>query len=294
MTWLAWRQQRLQILISIGLVLLTTAALVYLRFDAASLLPNQAAVRERYQGLVFNMPLFLLALPVLLGMFAGAPLFAREIEQGTLVFGLTQSISRTRWWATKLAVAGLPVTVAVTALGLVGSWALEPVNFLLSSRMSTPLFEIQGTTIGAYTVLAFAIGATAGLLVRSTLAGMAITLVTYLGVLVVVADVLRPHYQAPLYVAERFRPGPLNLPSDAWLVGHGYLDAAGNEISVSRINCQGDIATCFADQGVVQRFSQFHPGDRFWPFQLAESGLVLLLVGGLLALGAWALRRRLS
>lgn len=51
--------------------------------------------------------LAVLCAPGLIGVFWGAPLITRELETGTLRLAWTQSITRTRWLAVKLALAGL-------------------------------------------------------------------------------------------------------------------------------------------------------------------------------------------
>jgi len=286
MIWVAWRQQRAQILVSFAFVALIAALVVYLRIDSSST-TDEDVLSERYSGVLGYLAMFLLLVPVLLGMFAGAPVFAREIEQGTHVFGLTQSVSRTRWWATKLVVAGLPVTVAMTALGLVNAWALRPLNFIMSGRLRTPLFEGQGLVLGAYTAAAFAIGATAGLLVRNTLAAMAITLGGYTATLMVLSNAARSKYAAPLYTTEA-------PPPDAWRVGTGYLDAQGNPASFSPAACDQDsLRACMLEQGVAGQSTWYQPDERFWTFQAVEGGLFLLLAAVLIAVGAWAVRHRL-
>ena len=45
--------------------------------------------------------------PALIGIFWGAPLISRELETGTFRLAWTQSVSRTRWLAVKLGLAGL-------------------------------------------------------------------------------------------------------------------------------------------------------------------------------------------
>jgi hypothetical protein len=288
MTWVAWRQQRAQILLSFALVALLAALVIALRIDASSIPADDLAqLSDRYNGILGYLAMFLLLVPVLLGMFAGAPVFAREIEQGTHIFGLTQSIGRTRWWATKLVVAGLPVTVAMTVLGLVNAWALAPLNFMMSGRMRTPLFESQGLVLGAYTVAAFAIGATAGLLVRNTLAAMAITLGGYAAALVVLSNAARPAYADPLLTT-----GP--APYGAWRVGGEYLDAQGNAVAFSPNRCDGEsFRDCMTQNGVFGQSTLYQPDERFWNFQAIEGGLFLVIAAAVLALGAWALRHRL-
>ncbi|SDI38675.1 hypothetical protein SAMN05192558_11582 [Actinokineospora alba] len=287
MTWVAWRQQRAQLMVAFALVALVAAVMVFVRIDVSSMPGDQGQLSDRYNQFLSYVPMVMLVLPVLLGMFAGAPVFAREIEQGTHIFGLTQSISRSRWWATKLAVAGLPIIIAMATLGIVNAWALGPLNFIMSGRMRTPLFESQGLVLGAYTAVAFAIGATAGLLVRNTLAAMAITLGGYTAMLVVVSNAARPAYADPTYSTGL-------LPTDVWRVESGYLDGAGKPVSIAPEKCGMEtIAECLAGQGVRSEFAWFHAGERFWSFQAIEAGLFAALTAAVLALGAWAVHRRL-
>ncbi|MFD9302933.1 hypothetical protein ACFWCB_09645 [Streptomyces sp. NPDC060048] len=165
----AWRRQRLQLLITALLIAAVGAVLLFYRFDAVSLIQDRgiagclrigvdpcsrsamAALSSEYKTYVSIIPMVLLCLPVLLGVFAGASLFAGEFEHGTHVFGLTQSVSRRRWPATKLLVGGGPVTVLMLVLGLVGAWALTPLNHVTRGPMMTPGFETQGLVPAAYT-----------------------------------------------------------------------------------------------------------------------------------------------
>ncbi|TWP53602.1 ABC transporter permease [Lentzea tibetensis] len=287
MTWVAWRQQRFQVLLSIGIVAVLAAVMAFVRFDALSLGGNEALIDERYGTYLNYLRLVLIALPVLLGMFAGAPLFAREIEHGTHVFGLTQSIGRTRWWATKIAVAGIPVVIAMTVLGLVNAWSSAPLQAVMfGGRLATPTFEIQGLTLGAYTLLTFTLSAAIGLLMRNTLAAMVVTVVVYIPLLGAVANALRPGYGTP--ITSRYQ----DIPRDAWVVESSYVDAAGNQVSFSPAGCTASINDCLTAGGVVQQVA-YQPDDRFWSFQAIEAGLFAVLAVALLGVGAWALHRRL-
>jgi hypothetical protein len=297
MTWVVWRQQRLQILITLGLVLVIAAALVYVRADALTLLPDRAAVSDKYNQFMEYFVLVMLALPALLGMFTGAPLFAREIEQGTHVFGLTQLVSRRRWLVTKVAVAGGSLVLPMLLLGLVAAWALEPLSFVNRGQMAQTMFETQGLTVGAYSLAAFAIGATAGLVLRNTLAAMVLTLVVYGALVMGVANGVRPGYAEP----SRFQ-GPYGVamslePRGSWTVDSGYLDAAGNEVPLSPLDCSRGpepMAVCMTGKGVVARYNDAHLPERFWQFQLTEFALFLTLSGAVFTVGLWASRRRLT
>jgi hypothetical protein len=294
MIWVAWRQQRAQILVTAGVAVVVAAVLVYVRSGVVSLLPDMDAISNQYNQFLVYLPFVMLVLPALLGVFAGAPLFAREIEQGTHVFGLTQSISRTRWWATKLAMAGLPLAVVMFALGLVLAWALEPMNFVMAGRLTSPLFEIQGVTVGAYSVLAFAVGTTAGLLLRNTLSAMVVTIPIYIAVRVAMANGARPRYAEPVYTQDPV--GTYSSHLGSWKIEQGYFDVNGNvtEFSAGVCAVPGNFDDCLHAHGIGGTFSRWHPVERFWSFQLIEAGLFLALSAALLGLGAWALRRRLN
>src|SRR5262249_59666397 len=61
--------------------------------------------------------LALIVVPGLAGMFIGAPLLARDIEQGTHRLLWTQGVPRRRWLATKLALVFGAVAVAAAPVG---------------------------------------------------------------------------------------------------------------------------------------------------------------------------------
>src|SRR5204862_6772101 len=64
----------------------------------------------------------ILGLPALIGVFIGAPLFARELEQGTHVLAFTQSVSRIRWMSSKILVSAGPALAVVAVLQLLVEW----------------------------------------------------------------------------------------------------------------------------------------------------------------------------
>nr|WP_225953244.1 ABC transporter permease subunit [Kibdelosporangium phytohabitans] len=270
--------------------------MVYIRSDAVSLLPDTAKVNDRYGMFLQYFQLLMLLLPSLIGMFVGAPLIAREVEHGTHVFGLTQSVSRTRWLVTKLAMAGGSLALAMFTLGLVTAWALAPLNYR-SARMEPPIFEVQGLTVGVYALLAFAVGATAGLMLRNTLAAMVLTLAVCAVFIVVIGNAVRPHFAEPMtmHVPIETRTS-MRVPDGSWSLSYGYLDASGRPIELDIDKCAlagRAFVECAQGQGAAEEFVRYHPADRFWQFQFIEFGLYILLSAGVLAAGAWASRRRL-
>jgi ABC-type transport system involved in multi-copper enzyme maturation permease subunit len=318
MTWVIWRQQRLTLLISLGIIGLVGAGLLALRLAATAALDDLgltgclpaspdtcpagalAAFDQGFTLIIRLLPLVFLALPVLLGAFTGAPLFAREYEQGTHIFSLTQSISRRRWLTSKVAVAGLPLTCAMLALGLIASWALQPLSYLAYEPMTVPGFESQGLVIGAYFLLAFAISATAGLYLRNSIAAIAAALVLYAAAIVLLGNLARPHYLPPERINVPVGPdaavteSPSRPSEDDWIVAGIYLDADGAPARFSYAECDdmSRIRECLIEQGVITESFDYHPTSRFWAFQAIESGLASVLALLVLALGAWRLRHR--
>lgn len=109
---LTWRQFRMQALVAlvavvvVGVTALATrphlVGLILAAADAPPVIP--AAYLFLRNAFIFVA----IGAPVLVGVFWGAPLVAHELETGTFRLAWTQSISRTRWLATKLAVGVLP------------------------------------------------------------------------------------------------------------------------------------------------------------------------------------------
>lgn len=322
MIWVAWRQQRVQILVSVGLVALVAAVLVIVRFAVMSVLaarglagcwqtaegcraPGLYEAQSQFGSVHFIYELGGLALPALLGLFIGAPMFAREIEQGTHIFSLTQSVSRTRWWTTKALVGGLPVVVAMTGLGVLAGWAREPM-FWLSDRLTTPRFEVEGPTLGAYTLLAVALGAALGLWLRNSLAAMAVTLALYFAVVAGFATTARIHYAPPVQHLQAFTSTPTYPTDIGWHIDEGFFNDDGEPVDVPAMDCinqqsgrdaaidgQDLLETCYREAGAVAYGITYHPADRFWRFQATEVGILGVVSAGVLGWAALAVRRRL-
>ena len=309
MIWLAWRRQRLTVLSVLGLGLVAVIGMLVIRFAALSYMDDHGiagcttagpgcdfttmnAFAEAFMGFQTPMILLMFALPPLVGAFTGGPLFAREIERGTHVFALTQSVGRTRWWSAKILVGFLPVFVATLAIGLFATWAMEPLSYLTSSPIRTPGFETQGVLVAAYTVLAFAIGSTAGLLLRNTLAAMVVTIVLYIALLVTTGSVLRENYAEPITATETIAAEPVrDAHFDAWQIDYAYLDAQDREVDFHVTPDCGEPEECMASQGITQVRWTYHPASRFWRFQFTESALFLGVAVVLVAAGGWAVRR---
>ena len=241
----------------------------------------------------------MLVVPVLLGVFLGAPVLAREFETGTFRFAWTQGCGRFRWAVSKLVLLAVLVTAVTWAFTELFSWYYHA--FLADGQVSRLLplaFGLLGVAFAAWTLAAFAIAAFFGALLRRTLPAMAATLATWTVLAIGTAVWLRQHYQAPLRTTA-------NPPSDAWVLSsyvtgpHGQvlsqraLDQLFQQAPASVQNSANPNAlTNWLAQQHYTQWTSYEPASRFWHFQLIEGGWLLALSAVAIAAAIWLVRRR--
>jgi hypothetical protein len=209
-----------------------------------------------------EVSVLLLVFPVLIGVFAGAPVLARELETGTFRFAWTQGSGRLRWTIAKLVLLAAALTAAAAAFSELFSWYYQPFLTVGRTYRFLPIvFNLSGVDFAAWTLIAFAISAFAGAVIRRTVPAMAASLAAWTVLIVTTMLVLRPHYEAPLTSKHSF-PG-----ATAWVL-NAIFSPAGN--------------------GPVT----YQPGSRFWAFQFIEGGWLLVLALLLGAATIWLVRRR--
>jgi hypothetical protein len=192
----------------------------------------------------------LLIAPALIGIFWGAPLIARELETGTYRLVWTQSITRRRWLAAKLGVVGL-VSVAVAGLlSLMLTWWSSPIDTANANRFGDAMFSLRDITSIGYAAFAFALGVTAGVLMRRTLPAMASTLVVFVAARLAEADWVRPYLLPQVRTVAalsggnsigfslstggvlQIMAGPPNIPN-AWAISSVVVNNAGQSPSAA-------------------------------------------------------------
>ena len=112
--WLTWRQFRTQAVVVFGLLVIVAVALAVTGPHLVHLYDTTvkpcashddcATVTDAFlknDRLLQQLGQVVLVVPALIGIFWGAPLVARELENGTFRLVWTQSVSRTRWLATE-------------------------------------------------------------------------------------------------------------------------------------------------------------------------------------------------
>lgn len=223
MTWLIWRQHRQQAFFGlatfalISLVLVLTGSHMHTVFRSSGLghcLATRShadcgdlegAFESRYATLRQLVPFFMV-LPALLGIFWGAPLIAREVEQGTHLFAWTQGVTRLRWLGSKLFALLALTLLLTTAYALLISWWLTPLDRSTGDRFQLGIFDQQGIVPVAYALFALALGIAAGAVLKKTMPAMAATLVGFVGLRLIVAGIARRHFVSP--VTKKYVPLP--------------------------------------------------------------------------------------
>jgi hypothetical protein len=319
--WVTWRQHRAALAGAVALLGVLGVYLLwmglemhsaYAKVDACH--PAGSAVchnllqsfNQRYygtqQGSVVSsglnaqtVPFLLLAVPILLGVFVGAPVLARELESGTFRFAWTQACGRVRWAATKLILLAAALTVLAYAFSQLFAWYFSP--FLAegkTSKFPMQLFGNLGVDFAAWTLLAFAVAAFLGVMIRRAVAAMAVALATCTVLDVATMMALRQHYATPLVVSGNNPPGS----ESAWLLGQWLGGPNGQRFYPSNIplsvqnSSNPDAFQNWLRTAHITQWWSYVPGSDFWRFQLIEGGWLLGLSALLIAAAIWAVRRR--
>jgi ABC-type transport system involved in multi-copper enzyme maturation permease subunit len=329
MIWLTWRQSRAQTLVAAGALAVlavtfaitgpqlvhlydTTVATCHSHHDCALALHAFAS----QDSLLQNLNIFVMqVVPGLIGVFWGAPLIARELETGTHRLALTQSVSRGRWLAVKLGMTGLASMAAAGLLSLMVTWWSSPLDRISNNLLDPGVFGQRGIAPVGYAAFAFALGVTAGLLIRRTVPAMAVTIAAFAGVQAAFGLWLRAHLIAPLRAVSALNlrwatslgvmtPGNHLLVGvtpqmpGAWIYSSQVTTASGStNLGTAPQSCsQSTMQACTAaiSRMHLRQIVTYQPGSRYWTFQWYETAIYLALA---LALAGfcflWA-RRRLS
>jgi hypothetical protein len=249
MMWLAWRQFRLQACVAVGVLIavaiafvLTGPHLVHV-YDTVVLTcasrGDCPSVTQSFLGrdhLLRDLSLAVILVPALMGMFWGAPLIAREMETGSFRLAWTQSVTRSRWIAVKLTVVGIACMSAAGLYSLLVTWWSSPFDTINDNPFS--VFDLRDIVPIGYAAFAFALGVSAGVLIRRTLPAMAATLVAFAGVRFAVTQWVRPRLISPLHYSGPFKLFTTNgspaIPgkggAGAWITSEVTYNAKGKVI----------------------------------------------------------------
>jgi hypothetical protein len=246
----------------------------------------------------------------------GPPLIAREVETGTHRLAWNQSVTRTRWLATKLAIIG---AAAVATVGLL-SWAITSwahrIDDATGDRITPWIYGARGIVPISYTLFAFILGVTAGMLIRRTVPAMATTLAIYGAAVISMQEWIREHLVSASHVVNPLDTSSLqalgigdgnemtvigsdNLP-DAWVLSNQTITSTGQVFTgpadpqycgpnAGFDKCQEWVGSLGLRQDLT-----YHPANHFWPLQWTETGIFIGLAVLLVGFCFWWIRRRIS
>ena len=325
MLWVTWRQHRAELAAAVLLIAVVAVPIVvnglamreaYHADGVAACVSDPARagcerIVERFvdRHAEWGQRLLWFAfLPAVIGVFVGAPMLAREFEHGTWKIAFSQSVGRNRWLAVKLAIVGAGAVALAAILGTLFTWWRGPLD-AIGGRLRSSAFMIAAPSLCAVTLCALAAGVLAGTLLRRTVPAMVVTLVAFVAVRLPVEEYVRPHYLTPrLRISDAVTGSPDVgwRPAAEWVVDSGWMDRAGRRLSeaeewaiVRDVYGNGDavygagtpVERYLADHG-LRHYTEYHPAEAFWTFQLIESALFLGLAAVLLAAAVLVVRRR--
>lgn len=317
MLWLTWRQHRMQVLLTTALLAVLGAVLLISALGAADFAARNTPatdcvtdtpacsaylvqMKERIRPVGELLSWLPLLAPAMIGAFWGAPLLAREFEQGTHQLTWTQSVTRRRWLAAKIGGLGAAVTLGGLVLaGIVDPWLaafdVPPYNV---DRFDTRWFRLVGIVPAAWWLAAFVLGMATGALFRRTLPAMAVTLavcaLAFFGLLRAPSFYATPERAVQAKVMDELVPDGSLRVNDYWIDTSGVKFTSQDRSLALAGSCGTDETTkkyakCAFGHGYRQ-VAEFHPANRFWQFQWTEAGILLIPA---LALGGVAVRRTL-
>lgn len=343
MIWLTWRQFRAQALTTLGL--LAAAAIYFLvtglqmhhtyTADLSTCTPHNDCSDVLNQfgksyDTAFNLTqLLVIAAPALIGIFWGAPLIGRELETGTNQLAWNQSVTRTRWLAVKLAGVGIASIASAAVLSYLLTWWAGPLDHINGNRFAAMTFSSRDIVPLAYAAFAFALGTTAGLLLRRTVPAMAVTLAVFIGIQILVPAAVRPnvlHSTTVTFPVNKttasqatgiyttgggadFYLFGLPVPQGAWVLSAPPVEDSSGQVvaAASHSGCFGfagtpgptkdggpsvdKIAACLAGYDLHENVT-YQPARYYWPLQWYETGIFLGLAGALSCTSFWWIRRR--
>lgn len=215
----------------------------------------------------------MLPLPVLFGLFLGAPLLAREFESGSYRFAFTQGVGRTRWLAAKITLLGAFTAIAALAFTLIVVWWYGPLVGLNGRLGAGTIYEIYGPVFVARALFAFCFGVLLGSLLRRVVPAMGATLAAWVAVVAASITLVRSHLLPPLTAINTAVPGKPWVLTDTWTSPDGHLLNRA-EISDLQFNAAAaghklDRLQYLRGQG-YRHVLIYQPADRFWTLQLIE------------------------
>jgi len=281
MIWVGWRQQRTETVIAAAIIALLAAFLVPTGLEMASAYhrdglsactgtvkagPCGAALQSFFTRFsrIGDFIAWMTLIPGIIGALLAAPLLT-QLEHGTFRLDWTQSITRGRWIAGKLALAIAAALLASLALTLLITWWRAPFVHL-NGRMENSVYDSEGIVIFGYTLFALGLAVAVGAVWRRAVPALIVAFVGYFAVRLFVDTWLRQRLVHPLTITWNGGAEPKEL-QHAWILSEFMTpDQRGQAV--------------------------YQPASHFWPLQLIETALFGGVALALIAFAAWWVHER--
>jgi hypothetical protein len=249
-----------------------------------------------------------------LGLLLGANLVASEIDRKTARAAWTQSVTRSRWFASKIIVSLGSLLVVGAPLCLTYIWWIGAVQY--GSRVAPNAFAYNGWMPLATGVFAFSVATIIGILLRrpgwTLAAALAVMVLVMWTMQNEVRTSLVPLHSTTIGMTTLSKDGvtagkPTNMaPQNAWVVFDGFVPLrASNAIptwgqetprleAVNRCPSSSTNSTaytaCLKKLG-LRDVELYVADDQFWTLQFREGGIYLAGAALLFGFSFWLLRR---
>jgi hypothetical protein len=295
MIWVTWRQHRIQAIACLALFCVIAISAIALGSWMRAVFDNDGLgtclARSGGAGCAgtissfvtkFNGPTIaplgvaILGIPGIFGAAVGAPLLGRELEQGTWQLAWSQTVPRTRWLLTKLALVTGALIVFGAAVTAVTTWFYEPLD-RVGNRLTPTSLNFEGLLFTCSLLCSFGLAVLAGLLLRNTIGAMVATYFAWEVPTVVVA----------------LLTGPIRIPAAATMrlpCRAGCPGASLNSMPPVTGHI-GDMVLGLTRSG-NQLIVTYLPASRFWATQLIGAGLYVVIAAAALGTAVWLLHRR--
>ncbi|HEX2322205.1 MAG TPA: hypothetical protein VHJ18_24755 [Streptosporangiaceae bacterium] len=300
LAWVTWRQQRTALA---GLLALPAVAAIAMAAIAAPDYGSSYTDDPARVGLKSAVVLLLQLTPVLAGLFIGAPLIAREAEQGTLRLAWTLGADRTRWLLCRTVPVMVLLALAAAGLGLELRWWLRAGGWAVlyaGGQWLPQFFSLNPLPFAGWVTLSVSIGLLLGAAIRRTVPAMAATLACYAALLSATSLWWRHGYLSPLL---RAVPHATIVSGGGYGYGVGFSRGSGpgpyilgtrlgwpdgRPLSASQLN---HTAAWFREHHIAV-WMTYQPSNRYSTFQFIEFGWLVALSALLVGLTVVLISRR--
>lgn len=309
MTRVAWRLQRTETVVVVGILALLAALLVPTGISmsntsqrdgissclAVNIGPtcaqNVASFQSQFQALTKLADWFTL-IPGLIGVLLAAP-FILDLEHGTYRLAWTQSITRRRWLLGKLSLPVVASIVASVVLIALFTWWRAPL-VAVNGRLYTGAYDTEGSVVIGYTLFALGLALALGAVWRRSAIALTVGFVGYFAVRVFVDYWLRDRLVSPLHATWKGAGQPhflyhaVVLNENATVNGHPVMSTSGSFLG-------GNVQVGIPGNGANAVFrAAYRPASQFWQLQLTETALFIGIAALMIAFATWWTHERVA